>query len=60
NRRRAVHARAHRPCPRCATPIAVRAQGVLGRLTYYCPRCQGVGRRGRVPGTVWSGRSDAH
>ena len=40
--RRAVHARGHRPCPRCATPIAVRAQGVLGRLTYYCPRCQGA------------------
>ena len=39
--RRAVHARGHRPCPRCAAPIAVRAQGVLGRLTYYCPRCQG-------------------
>lgn len=50
--RRAVHARGHRPCPRCATPVAVRAQGVLGRLTYYCPRCQGgpndLSRRGRA------------
>ncbi|HEV1997967.1 MAG TPA: DNA-formamidopyrimidine glycosylase family protein [Candidatus Dormibacteraeota bacterium] len=53
--RRAVHARAHRPCPRCATPIAVRAQGALGRLTYYCQRCQGG-----PPGTRPSASSGAH
>ncbi|MFN2464860.1 MAG: DNA-formamidopyrimidine glycosylase family protein [Candidatus Dormibacteria bacterium] len=40
-RRRAVHARSRRPCPRCGSPIEVRPQGELGRLTYYCRRCQG-------------------
>ncbi len=39
--RRAVHARGGRPCPRCSTPVAVRPQGPMGRLTYYCRRCQG-------------------
>lgn len=39
----AVHGRAGRPCPRCSTLIAVRAQGEQGRLTYWCPRCQGPG-----------------
>jgi formamidopyrimidine-DNA glycosylase len=38
----AVHGRGGRPCPRCATTIAVRAQGEQARLTYWCPRCQGV------------------
>jgi endonuclease-8 len=38
--RHAVHARGGRPCPRCGTRIAVRAQGSLNRLTYWCPRCQ--------------------
>ena len=52
--RRAVHARGHRPCPRCATPIAVRVQGVLGRLTYYCPRCQGGPREVQHPAPVSS------
>jgi endonuclease-8 len=36
----AVHGRGGRPCPRCGTTIAVRAQGEQGRLTYWCPRCQ--------------------
>ena len=36
----AVHGRGGRPCPGCATPISVRAQGEHGRLTYWCPRCQ--------------------
>ena len=40
-RRRAVHARSGRPCPRCGTAIATRGQGVLNRVTYYCPTCQG-------------------
>ncbi|MDQ6709440.1 MAG: DNA glycosylase [Candidatus Dormibacteraeota bacterium] len=40
NNRRAVHARGGRPCPRCATPVRIRAQGEQGRLTYFCPRCQ--------------------
>jgi endonuclease-8 len=39
-RRRAVHARGGRPCPRCGSPVRVRAQGPQGRLTYHCPRCQ--------------------
>jgi endonuclease-8 len=39
-RRRAVHARGGRPCPRCGVPVRVRAQGAGGRLTYHCPGCQ--------------------
>ncbi|HVS07184.1 MAG TPA: DNA-formamidopyrimidine glycosylase family protein [Candidatus Dormibacteraeota bacterium] len=38
--RHAVHGRGGRPCPRCGTPIRIRAQGHQARLTYYCPRCQ--------------------
>ncbi|HXA28908.1 MAG TPA: DNA-formamidopyrimidine glycosylase family protein [Candidatus Angelobacter sp.] len=38
----AVHGRGGRPCPRCGTAIAVRAQGEHARLTYWCPLCQGV------------------
>jgi endonuclease VIII len=40
-RRHAVHGRGGRPCPRCGTLIRIRAQGHQGRLTYFCPRCQG-------------------
>ncbi|HUZ85795.1 MAG TPA: DNA-formamidopyrimidine glycosylase family protein [Candidatus Baltobacterales bacterium] len=36
----AVHGRGRRPCPRCGTPIKVRAQGEHARLTYWCPVCQ--------------------
>lgn len=32
------------PCLECATPIAMDRQGEAARSTYYCPRCQGVGR----------------
>jgi endonuclease-8 len=39
--RHAVHRRVGRPCPRCGTPIRIRAQGQQARLTYFCPRCQG-------------------
>jgi endonuclease-8 len=42
----AVHGRGGRPCPRCGTAIAVRAQGEQARLTYWCPRCQGPGPYG--------------
>ncbi len=38
--RAAVHGRAGRPCPRCGTPIAVRAQGEHARMTFHCPGCQ--------------------
>ena len=43
--RHAVHARGGRPCPRCGTPIRIRAQGREARLTYFCPRCQSVPAR---------------
>jgi endonuclease-8 len=36
----AVHGRGGRPCPRCGTPIKVRANGEHARLVYWCPRCQ--------------------
>ena len=35
-----VYGRAGRPCRRCGTPVLVRRQGELARLTYWCPRCQ--------------------
>ena len=38
--RGAVHGRAGRPCPRCGTPIRVRAMGENARLAYWCPTCQ--------------------
>jgi endonuclease-8 len=38
-----VYGRAGRPCRRCGTLIASRRQGTeLPRLTFWCPRCQGV------------------
>ena len=49
-RRRAVHARGGRPCPRCGSRVEMRAQGAQGRLTYHCPRCQGSAPRRRTPG----------
>jgi endonuclease-8 len=36
----AVHGRRGRPCPRCGTPIRVRALGEHARLVYWCPTCQ--------------------
>jgi endonuclease-8 len=50
NDRRAVHARGGRPCPRCAMPIQIRAQGEQARLTYFCPRCQAAASRNAPPG----------
>jgi len=38
--RGAVHGRGGRPCPRCQTPIRVRAMGEHARLVYWCPTCQ--------------------
>ncbi len=38
--RRSVYRRAGRPCPRCATPIESRGQGVDNRTAYWCPACQ--------------------
>lgn len=35
-----VYDRSGRPCLECGTLIKVRRQGVAGRTTYYCPRCQ--------------------
>ncbi len=48
-RRHAVHGRGGRPCPRCSTPIRIRAQGRQARLTYFCPRCQAEPARKSVP-----------
>jgi endonuclease-8 len=36
----AVHGRRGRPCPRCGTPIRMRALGEQARLVYWCPSCQ--------------------
>jgi endonuclease-8 len=36
-----VYGRAGRPCRRCGTLILGRRQGEQGRMTYWCPRCQG-------------------
>jgi len=47
--RHSVHGRGGRPCPRCATPIQIRAQGQQARLTYFCPRCQGKPARKAIP-----------
>jgi len=47
--RHAVHGRGGRPCPRCGTPIRIRAQGHQARLTYYCPRCQREPARTALP-----------
>lgn len=41
-----VYGRAGRPCRRCGTPIRVRRQGELARLTYWCPRCQRAANAG--------------
>jgi endonuclease-8 len=35
-----VYRKAGRPCPRCGTAIASRAQGDSARTTYWCPGCQ--------------------
>jgi formamidopyrimidine-DNA glycosylase len=37
----AVYGRANLPCPRCSQPIVkTKIAGLLGRPTYFCPRCQ--------------------
>jgi endonuclease-8 len=48
HQRHAVHGRGGRPCPRCGTPIRIRAQGRQARLTYFCPRSQGEPARKAV------------
>lgn len=40
-----VYGRARQPCLRCRTAIAVDRQGPLARATFWCPVCQGPGRR---------------
>ena len=37
-----VYRRQGEPCVMCTTPIEMRRQGLGGRSTYYCSRCQGV------------------
>jgi endonuclease-8 len=38
--RRRVYRRSGEPCRRCGTTIRMRRQGVAGRSTYWCPKCQ--------------------
>jgi endonuclease-8 len=45
----AVHGRAGRPCPRCHQAIRARAQGIDGRITFWCPACQVQPRAGERP-----------
>jgi endonuclease-8 len=35
-----VYGRSGQPCRRCRTRIRMRRQGLSGRSTYWCPRCQ--------------------
>jgi endonuclease-8 len=35
-----VYGREREPCLECGTPICVRRQGDLGRITFWCPVCQ--------------------
>jgi len=37
-----AYGRSGRPCRVCGTLILMRRQGLDGRSTYYCPRCQSV------------------
>jgi endonuclease-8 len=37
-----VYGRSGEPCRVCETRVKMRRQGLDGRSTYYCPRCQGV------------------
>lgn len=43
NQRLWVYGRGGSPCRICGEPICMRRQGLEGRATYYCPRCQQVG-----------------
>ncbi len=36
----AVHGRRGRPCPRCGTPVRMKAMGEHPRFVYWCPSCQ--------------------
>jgi endonuclease-8 len=40
----AVYRRARRPCRRCGTTIRSQRIGELPRSTYWCPKCQPIGR----------------
>lgn len=44
-RRTWVYDQSGQACGRCGETIRMTRQGELGRSTYYCPRCQGVGER---------------
>ena len=47
----AVHRREGLPCPACGAPIVkARIAGLIGRSTYYCPRCQPKRRAARKAG----------
>jgi formamidopyrimidine-DNA glycosylase len=45
----AIHRREGLPCPSCEGPILkARIAGLVGRPTYFCPRCQPAPRRSRA------------
>ena len=48
-RRTWVYDKSGEPCGHCGEPIRMTRQGDMGRSTYYCPRCQGVGEKGGRP-----------
>jgi len=39
-----VYRRARRPCRVCGAAVRSRLQGPMARMTYWCPRCQTVGK----------------
>ena len=46
-----VYGRSGRPCAECGRTMRMQRQGLAGRSTYWCPRCQGgvEARRGPAP-----------
>jgi endonuclease VIII len=48
-----VYRRAGRPCVRCGLPVRSRvADAVIGRTTYWCPRCQAPNRHRMIADDV--------
>jgi len=44
----AVYGRQGEPCPECGTPVVrTRFEGLIGRSTHFCPKCQPAPRRSR-------------
>jgi endonuclease-8 len=47
-----VYGRAGQSCRRCAERIVVVRQSAIARSTYFCPRCQRLGRQARASSSV--------